>query len=114
MGSSTDDAAMSAPLTVLAAVQLLEADGYTTSIKVLPDGSIRCGSCAQTHAIKSALVDRVFRFEGASDPDDEAIVLGLRCPHCDAKSVLVSAFGPNAEPAVLQQLVLLDARFREE
>jgi hypothetical protein len=114
MGSSTDGAAMSAPLTVLAAVQLLEADGYTTPIKVLPDGSIRCGSCAQTHAIKSALVDRVFRFEGASDPDDEAIVLGLRCPHCDAKSVLVSAFGPNAEPAVLQQLVLLDARFREE
>ena len=44
----------------------------------------------------------------------QAIVLGLRCPQCDAKSVLVSAFGPNAEPAVLQQLVMLDARFREE
>jgi hypothetical protein len=103
-----------APLTVLDAVQLLERDGYTTAIKVFPDGGIRCGSCARTHLIGSALVDRVYRFEGASDPDDEAIVLGLRCPHCDAKSTLVSAFGPNAEPAVLQQLVMLDARFRSE
>ena len=114
MGPPSDDTAMNEPLTVLAAVQLLEAEGYTTPITVLPDGTIRCGSCAQTCAIQNALVDRVYRFEGASDPDDEAIVLGLRCPQCDAKSVLVSAFGPNAEPAVLQQLVMLDARFREE
>ena len=114
MGSSSDDTAMSAPLTVLDAVQLLEAEGYTTPITVRADGSIRCGACAETHALQNALIDRVYRFEGASDPDDEAIVLGLRCPRCDAKSVLVSAFGPNAEPAVLQQLVLLDARFREE
>ena len=105
---------MNAPLTVLAAVQLLEAEGYTTPITVQPDGTIQCGSCSETCAIQNVQVDRVFRFEGASDPDDEAIVLGLRCPQCDAKSVLVSAFGPNAEPAVLQQLVLLDARFREE
>lgn len=103
-----------APLTVLEAVQLLEREGYNTAIKVFPDGSIRCGSCAEIHLLNTALVDRVFRFEGMSDPDDEAIVLGLRCPHCDAKSTLVSAFGPNAEPAVLQQLVMLDARFRAE
>ena len=114
MGPSSDETAMNAPLTVLAAVQLLEAEGYTTPITVQPDGTIQCGACSETCAIQNVQVDRVYRFEGASDPDDEAIVLGLRCPQCDAKSVLVSAFGPNAEPAVLQQLVLLDARFREE
>ncbi len=103
-----------APVTVLEAVQLLEREGYTTANKVSPDGSIRCGACRREHQIANALVDRVYRFEGASDPDDEAIVLGVRCPHCDAKSTLVSAFGPNAEPAVLQQLVMLDARFRSE
>jgi hypothetical protein len=103
-----------APETVLEAVQLLEREGYNTAIKVSADGSIQCGACGRTHQIASALVDRVYRFEGASDPDDEAIVLGVRCPHCGAKATLVSAFGPNAEPAVLQQLVMLDARFRAE
>jgi hypothetical protein len=99
---------------VLEAVQLLEAEGYTATFTVLPDGSVQCGSCPDAHVMSDALVDRVFRFEGASDPDDEAIVLGLRCPHCDAKSTFVSAFGPNAEPAVLEHLRMLDARFREQ
>jgi hypothetical protein len=48
-----------------------------------------------------------------SDPDDEAIVLGVRCPQCDTKAVVVSAFGPNADPGVLRHLQLLDARFRD-
>jgi hypothetical protein len=103
-----------APETVLEAVQLLESEGYTATFRILPDGGIRCGSCAQTHTVSDALVDRVYRFEGASDPDDEAIVLGVRCPRCEAKSTFVSAFGPNADPAVLEHLHMLDARFREQ
>jgi hypothetical protein len=103
-----------APETVLEAVQLLESEGYTATLTILTDGTIRCGSCSQTHAVSDALVDRVYRFEGASDPDDEAIVLGVRCPQCDAKSTFVSAFGPNADPAVLDRLQMLDARFREQ
>src|SRR5436309_8651506 len=103
-----------APETVLEAVQLLERDGYTGSIMVQPDGQMRCGACGRTHPANDALVDRVFRFEGVSDPDDEAIVLGVRCPHCGTKAVLVSAFGPNADPGVLRNLQLLDSRFRDE
>ena len=103
----------SAPQTVLEAVQLLEAEGYRANFVVRPDGTLRCGVCAQTHRIDGALVDRVYRFEGVSDPDDEAIVLGVRCPNCDAKGVVVSGFGPSADPAVLQHLRFLDARFRE-
>jgi hypothetical protein len=101
-----------APETVLDAVRLLEADGYTADFTVLPGVGVQCGSCAKTHTASDALVDRVFRFEGTSDPDDEAIVLGLRCPHCNAKATLVSAFGPNADPGVLGHLQMLDERFR--
>lgn len=104
---------MDAPATVLEAVQLLEREGYTANTTVLPDGTIRCGACTRTHAVDGALVDRVYRFEGASDPDDEAIVLGVRCPECGVQGVIVSAFGPNADPALFEHLVLLDARFRE-
>lgn len=104
---------MDSPGTVLEAVQLLEREGYTANTTVLPDGTIKCGACAKAHTVDGALVDRVFRFEGMSDPDDEAIVLAIRCPECDALGVIVSGFGPSADPDVLQHLVLLDARFKE-
>lgn len=102
---------MSAPTTVLEAVQLFEREGYTASVVPLPDGTPRCGGCAGTHAIEHAVVDRVFRYEGVSDPDDEAIVLGLHCPRCGAKAILVSPFGPNADPAILRPLRMLQTRF---
>ena len=103
---------MDRPTSVLEAVQLLERDGYTATVTVGDDGTIRCGSCREPCALEHALVDRVYRFEGASDPDDEAIVLGLRCPGCDAKATLAMPFGPNADPQLLRGLVLLDERFR--
>ena len=103
-----------APETVLEAVQLLERDGYTASITVRSDGTMLCATCSRSHPVADALVDRVFRFEGASDPDDEAIVLGVRCPHCGAKGVVVSGFGPSADPQVLANLQLLDERFRTQ
>jgi len=40
-------------------------------------------------------------------------VLGMRCPTCGVQGVIVSAYGPNADPELLQHLVLLDSRFRE-
>jgi hypothetical protein len=101
------------PESVLEAVQLLEREGYTGNTTVHENGTLTCGVCRETHPIDGALVDQVFRFEGTSDPDDEAIVLGMRCPACGVQGVIVSAFGPNADPAVLEHLVLLDSRFRE-
>lgn len=101
------------PETVLEAVQLLEREGYNGNTTVHADGTLTCGACRTTHSVDGALVDQVFRFEGMSDPDDEAIVLGMRCPECGLRGVIVSAFGPNAEPAVLEHLVLLDSRFQE-
>jgi hypothetical protein len=108
-----DDAGVSEPETVLDAVRLLEQEGYTANTVVLPDGKIRCGACERTHTVAGALVERVYRFEGTSDPDDEAIVLGVQCPGCGEQGVIVSAFGPAADPAVLENLVLLEDRFRE-
>ena len=36
-----------------------------------------------------------YRFEGESDPDDEAAVFGVRCGHCDTKGVYIVAYGPS-------------------
>ena len=59
------------------------------------------------HPLQSAVVDYTFRFEGDSDPGDEAIVLGVHCGDSDRKGVVVSAYGPDADPEHTALLVAL-------
>ena|SRR5579864_9171627 len=74
-------------LTVREVLARLAADGYLANFR-LGDG-VRCmNDCAGP-----ATVDATWRFEGASDPDDESIVLALRCPVCGTRGVLTTAYG---------------------
>jgi hypothetical protein len=99
------------PTTVLEAVNALAAEGFGASI-FLRDGALRCDACGQGHAVPKAEVVRVYRFEGPSDPDEEAVVYALRCPVCGAGGTLVSSFGPGSDPELADHLVMLDERFR--
>ena len=101
------------PETVLDALKLLASEGYDTSLSLGPDG-VRCSACGRAHAAEQAEVVRVYRFEGPSDPDEEAVVYGLRCPACGIRGALVSNFGPGADPELADRLVMLDRRFRDE
>ena len=38
----------------------------------------------------------MYRFEGVSDPGDEAIVLGVRCPACGGRVCLMPRFSPGS------------------
>ncbi len=106
------DRVMDEPATVLDALRLLAAEGFEAEFSLGPAG-LRCGSCGTTPLLDQAEVVRVYRFEGPSDPDEEAVVYGLRCPGCDVLGTLVSSFGPSADPELADRLVMLDARFRE-
>lgn len=101
-----------APETVLDAVKTLDAEGFGASFSLRDEG-LHCSACGSTHVTERAEVFRVYRFEGPSDPDEEAIVYALRCPVCGAGGTLVSAFGPGADPALADRLVMLEQRFRE-
>src|SRR3954467_12399285 len=92
-----------APDTVTDALALLAAEGYTADFNL--DGiAAHCPQCGSDHELDGGRIERQFRFEGASDPDDEAIVLGISCPSCATKGVLVSAYGPNADPDLMARL----------
>jgi hypothetical protein len=80
--------------TLVDALATLRAEGYRADFHA-EHGRLVCGGCS--HALDPALVEieRVFRFEGASDPDDEAAVFGLRCGDCDLRGVYVVAYGPS-------------------
>lgn len=86
------------PNTVTEAVNLLAEEGYTTDLGLRED-SPHAG-----HGSRQLIIEKVFRFEGDSDPADEAIVIGAFCPECASRGTVVSAYGHDADPDLLAQL----------
>jgi hypothetical protein len=54
-------------------------------------------------------IDLQYRFEGASDPDDESVVFGLHDPSTGTRGVLISAYGPAASADEADVLAVLAA-----
>jgi len=93
--------------TVVEEIDSLRSRGYTADFSVTADGQLRCETCGRTHRPSDAVIESTARFEGASDPDDQAVVFGLRCDACGLRGVLVTAYGPTAsaeEAAVITAL----------
>ena len=99
------------PTSVIDALNLLEVEGFTASFG-LRGTLLACGVCGATHTTTAFQVVRVYRFEGPSDPDEEAVVYGLVCPVCGSAGAFVSSYGPGADPEIADLLVMLDERFR--
>lgn len=103
-----DDDVTPAPagLTILESIEHLRAEGFGGDFFVREEG-VACGRCGHSHGVDELHVVSVLRVEGASDPADEAIVIGLQCSACDTRGVLVAGYGPTADPgeaAVVRQL----------
>ena len=82
--------------TLVDTVNGLKADGYTLDFNIQQD----CLICHNTNTSLSPEdfeIDKVYRFEGASDPDDSAIVYAISAPKLGAKGVLVNAYGIYAD-----------------
>jgi len=80
--------------------------GYTADFAAAA-GGLRCSNCHQVHPPEVAGIDRIDRFEGASDPDDETILVALSCIHCGARGTLVASYGPTASAEEADVLVRL-------
>jgi hypothetical protein len=93
--------------TVVEEIEALRVRGYSADFSVTRDAELRCDSCGHTHRPEDAAIESTARFEGASNPDDQAIVFGLRCEVCGLRGLLVTAYGPTAtaeEAAVITAL----------
>jgi len=99
-----------APDTVTEATMMLEAQGYDTPITMLDDGSLRFAGVEATCSLEQAVVERMYRFEGDSDPGDEMVVFGLHYPAHDVRGTLVSAFGLAADPEALKHLTYIASK----
>jgi hypothetical protein len=87
-------------------MQRLRKAGYETDLYATDDGRLECDSCGKRYDPLSMTIDETVRFEGDSNPDDEAILLAVRCPE-GCKGLYSAAFGaavPPEDAAVLQAL----------
>ncbi len=101
-----------APDTVVEAITVLQADGYVADFHI-EHGDLRCSARDECGLNEIAVVERFYRFEGASDPEDEAIVFGLFNPTTGTRGTLVSGYGPSADPEVMDVLIILHRRADE-
>ncbi|KVV15676.1 phosphoribosylpyrophosphate synthetase [Flavobacterium sp. TAB 87] len=44
-------------------------------------------------------IDKVYRFEGASNPDDQSILYAISSPHFELKGTLVNGYGISSDAA---------------
>lgn len=98
-----------APDTVTEAIAFLHDAGYDLDLQLV-DGNLVHDSACVTCRTEDAVVERLFRFEGPSDPGDEMIVLGVRDPHTGRRGVVASAYGPAADPEIIEHLHGLASR----
>ncbi len=82
--------------TIRDALDLFAERGYRAGLHVNEDGGLQCLACRQTALPRHFAVHDLYRIEGASDPDDEAIVAAVQCPGCKALGAAVFAYGPHA------------------
>jgi hypothetical protein len=94
--------------TVVEEIAALRTRGYVADFAVTRDGQLRC-DCGHTMPPSTAVIESTARFEGASNPDDQAVVFGLRCDECGARGVLVAAYGPTASAAEVTVITALSS-----
>lgn len=86
----------------------LERDGYTTSFGAREGARLWCSSCRTEHPVGEFDVDVVRRFEGASDPDAEAILFAGACPKCSSRGTAVFGYGPESSEVDSLAVAALD------
>ncbi len=84
----------------------LKNEGYTLDLNIREE----CIVCHQTNTILSSddfEIDKIYRFEGESNPDDEAVVYAISSSKYGVKGTLINAYGIYADSvsaALVQKL----------
>lgn len=76
----------------------LRKEGYTLDFNISKERIV----CHQTNAEfkpEDFEIDKVYRFEGASNPDDQAVLYAISSANFGVKGVLVNGYGISADEA---------------
>lgn len=95
--------------TLVSTMSRLRKAGFTADFNANDDGELVCSECGMTIAPEDAIVSESYRFEGASNPDDEAILVAISC-ECSCKGLFTSGYGTSAPTRNARALRALAAR----
>ena len=94
--------------TVVAALNGLKKRGYTTDFNIAFDKLI-CNETKGCLSPEEFEITEVYRFEGPTDPSDQAVVYAVESRSNNIKGVLVNAYGVYADlmsDAMIQKLAM--------
>ncbi|HEX7896997.1 MAG TPA: hypothetical protein VF950_04520 [Planctomycetota bacterium] len=102
---------MKTPSGVAEAVDQLTAEGYPDTFRAELCGMRAAALAGCCHPPEDVRVERAYRFEGDSTPDEQVVVFALRCmPHGNAGTYVVP-HGPETPALDAEALPrLIDAR----
>nr|MBS0038214.1 phosphoribosylpyrophosphate synthetase [Saprospiraceae bacterium] len=83
--------------TMVHALKDLKKEGYKSDFQV-SGNAIVCSDSGKKLKPGECVVDKVYRFEGESNPSDSSIVYAISAPDQGIKGVLVSAYSTYSEP----------------
>jgi hypothetical protein len=84
--------------TLVEAIARLEARGFRDSFEPVT-GGLRALSAGREFAPEALVVEEVVRFEGESDPSEQAILFALRTPAGDVRGTFVAGYGVLTDPS---------------
>ena len=87
----------------------LKSRGYSEDLNLKTD-CIDCRNGQLRIAPSDFRIDQYFRFEGASDPSDAAIVYAISSEKHGLKGVLVNAYGIYSDPLTDEMLAKLNVK----
>lgn len=88
---------------------LLGEKGYTVDFN-LKNTCIECNHNHLEIFPGEFIVDRHYRFEGSSDPADEAIVFAISSSKYNLKGVLINGYGISSDSVTNEMIKALDER----
>jgi hypothetical protein len=95
--------------TLREALERLGQRGFASSFRARPGGLLELPGESPV-APETLVVEEVVRFEGASDPADEAVLFALRSPDGRMRGTFVTSYGARTEPASAEAVHRLDTR----
>lgn len=82
---------------------MLKEQGYNIDFN-LKESCIECSSNYLKIFPREFIIDKHYRFEGISDPADEAIVYAISSPKYNLKDVLVNGYGISSDKITYEMI----------
>jgi hypothetical protein len=94
--------------TISEAIARLRAAGYEGDWRAR-SGQLVCDLCGTAHDPQHVTIEETVRFEGDSNPDDEAVLFALSAS-CGHRGLYAAPYGPDVSPDDVTVIRALHAR----